>query len=61
MSTPESYKSPKHERVTQAITAAVAVVSKAPAQMVIAAAFKALAPAVTAPKALEKMAFMAPE
>ena len=42
------------------VTAAAAV-SKAPAQMVMAAAFKAPAPAVTAPKALEEMAFMAPE
>ena len=60
MSTPEGRKSPKHERVTR-VTAAAAAVSKALAQTVTVAAFKALAPAATAPKALEEMAFMAPE
>ena len=62
MSTPEGRKSPKHERVTRATAAATAAAaSKAPAQTVTAAAFKAPAPAATAPKALEEMAFMAPE
>ena len=74
MSTPEGRKSPKHERVTRATaaaaaskapaqtaTAAAAAASKAPAQTVTAAASKAPAPAATAPKALEEMAFMAPE
>ena len=74
MSTPEGRKSPKHERVTRATTAAMAAAafkapaqtatvaaSKAPAQTAMAAASKAPAPAATAPKALEEMAFMAPE
>ena len=74
MSTPEGRKSPKHERVTRATAAATAAAaskalvqtataaaSKAPAQTATAAASKAPAPAATAPKALEKMAFMAPE
>ena len=76
MSTPEGRKSPKHERVTRATaaataaaaaskapaqTAAAAAASKAPAQTATAAASKAPAPAATAPKALEEMAFMAPE
>ena len=75
MSTPEGRKSPKHERVTRATTAAAvaaskapaqtataaAVASKAPAQTAMAAASKAPAPAATAPKALEEMASMAPE
>ena len=75
MSTFEGCKSPKYERVTR-VTAAVmaaaaafkappqtaaAAASKAPAQTAMAAASKAPAPAATAPKALEEMAFMAPE
>ena len=42
-------------------TAAAAAASKAPAQTATAAASKAPAPAASAPKALEKMASMAPE
>ena len=75
MSTPEGRKSPKHKRVTRAtamVTAAAAAskapsqtataaASKAPAQTAMAAAPKAPAPAATAPKALEKMASIAPE
>ena len=76
MSTPEGRKSPKHKRVTRAttaaaaaaskapaltVTAAVAAASKAPAQTATAAASKAPAPAAITPKALEEMAFMAPE
>ena len=76
MSTLEGRKSPKHERVTRATTAAAtaaaaaskapaqtatAAASKAPAQTATAAASKAPAPAATAPKALEEMASMAPE
>ena len=75
MSTPEGRKSPKHERVTRAtavVTAAAAAFKallwtamaaafKAPAQTTMAAVSKAPAPAATAPKALEEMAFMAPE
>ena len=73
MSTPKGRKSPKHERVTRATTAAAAAASKALAQMATAAASKAPAPAATAaaskapapavmaPKALEKIASMAPE
>ena len=74
MSTPKGRKSPKHERVTRAtaaVTAAAAskapaqtatvAASKAPAQTATAAASKAPAPAATAPKALEKMASMAPK
>ena len=64
MSTPEGRKSPKHERVTRATAAAAtaaAAASKAPAQAATVAASKAPAPAATAPKALEKMASMAPE
>ena len=74
MSTPEGRKSPKHKRITRATaaatasktpaqtaTAAAAAASKAPAQTVTAAASKAPAPATTAPKALEKMASIAPE
>ena len=64
MSTPEDRKSPKHERVTRATAAAAtaaAAASKAPAQTATAAASKAPAPAATAPKALKKMASMAPE
>ena len=45
----------------QMVTAAVAAVFKALVQTVMAAAFKVPAPAVTAPKALKEMAFMAPE
>ena len=41
MSTPEGRKSPKHERVTRATTAAAAAASKAPAQTATAAASKA--------------------
>ena len=42
-------------------TAAVAAAFKTPAQMATAAASKAPAPAETAPKALKKMASIAPE
>ena len=62
MSTLEGRKSPKYERVTRATAAATAAAaSKAPVQTATAAASKALAPAATAPKALEEMASMVPE
>ena len=75
MSIPEGCKSLKYERVTRVMVAVMAVAAafKAPAQTVTAAASKALAqmataaaskapaPAATALKALEEMAFMAPE
>ena len=65
MSTLKGRKSSKHERVTRATAAvmAMAAASKAPAQTATAAAFKAPVQmvAATAPKALEKMAFMVPE
>ena len=74
MSTPEGRKSPKHERVTRATAAATAAAAfkapaqtatvaafKAPAQTATAAASKAPAPAAIAPKALKKIAFIAPE
>ena len=49
MNTPEGRKSPKHERVTRATTAAAAAASKAPAQTATAAAAAASkAPAQTA-------------
>ena len=43
------------------VTAAVAAAFKTLVQMVMAAAFKAPVPVVMAPKALEKMASIAPE
>ena len=74
MSIPEGCKSLKYERVTRAMVAVTAAAafkalaqtatvaaSKAPAQTAMAAASKAPVPAATAPKALEEMAFTAPE